>query len=111
MIGILTVTWFWSVGPARAQEQGGIARRYGTTLRQLGEPDLAVATDPTETYRALWLRSFHEPVAVRVFRKDDAYTVVTVQGSRRDSADLDPSRWDTFHLRDALKKFWSTVSR
>jgi len=110
MITVLTVTCFWSLTPAWAQEEGSIARRYAAALSELGEPDLAVGADTAETYRALWLRSFHERVAVRVYRRDQAYTVVTVQGTRRDSTSLDPSLWDAFHFRDALKKFWSTVA-
>jgi len=56
------------------------ARWYSTQLRALGEPSLsALATNrKSESYRFLWLRSFHHPVAVRVdLQADGTWILIT----------------------------------
>ena len=43
------------------------------------EPSLSCGVlEDTETYRFLWLRTFHNPVAVRVFRRVDDYGLEAV---------------------------------
>lgn len=98
------------LGPdcAEAQTPPDIGGKYATYLAQLGEPDLRRTTDASHTYRALWLRAFHEPVSVRVVRRGNAYSVITKQGGRRDSTDLPAEWWNTMHRRYAMQAFWTT---
>lgn len=45
---------------------------YSKHLSAMGEPSLLSRPDAgTEDYRFLWLRSFHHPVAVHIWRSDD----------------------------------------
>ena|ERR1039458_4389217 len=56
------------------------ANWYSTQLRALQEPSLfALATNrKAESYRFLWLRTFHHPVAVRVdLQADGSWMLVT----------------------------------
>src|SRR5215468_3618237 len=47
---------------------------YSNHLVAMGELSLSCGVlQDTETYRFLWLRTFHNPVAVRVFRRGDDY--------------------------------------
>lgn len=48
-------------------------------LPAMHEPPLSCGTSPDdESYRFLWLRSFHEPVAIRVYRRGGQYGLVAV---------------------------------
>jgi hypothetical protein len=52
---------------------------YSSHLAAMEEPSLSCGTlEDAETYRFLWLRSFHNPVAVRVFRRGDDYGLQAV---------------------------------
>ncbi len=56
------------------------AKWYSTQLRALREPSLlAVATNTkAESYRFLWLRTFHHPIAVRVdLQADGTWILIT----------------------------------
>ena len=94
---------------AVGQTRADIAHTYARYLAPMHEPDLARSSDTTETYRALWLRSFHEAVSVRIFPMGDSLVVITVQGNRRDSTALPARAWSILHLRDAMKRFWTTT--
>jgi len=48
---------------------------YGKHLRAMHEPALC-AMPGVEVYRFLWLRTFHNPIAVRIQRSDDHYVLV-----------------------------------
>lgn len=54
-----------------AREEGPtIAMIYSGNLAALGEPSLSAAGDAElEAYRFVWIRSFHPPVSVRIWRK------------------------------------------
>jgi hypothetical protein len=106
--GLVVATILWWTASGAAQASSDISRQYAKYLSQLQEPDLASSGDTAETYRALWLRSFHEAVSVRIYRRRDTYTVITVQGTRHDSSTFPPGTWNTLHLRDAMKRFWTT---
>ncbi len=59
----------------------GVADRegwYGKHLRALQEPALC-AKPGVEVYRFLWLRTFHNPIAVRIQRLDDHYRLIGKQ--------------------------------
>ncbi len=105
---LVTVLFTSHAAYAAAQTRSDVARQYGRYLSALHESDLRSSTDTSEVYRALWLRSFHEPVSVRIFRSDDEYFAITVQGSRRDSTNLPSKSWDLLHMRDAMRDFWTT---
>ena len=49
---------------------------YTKHLKAMGEPSLLAQPDsPSESYRFLWLRSFHHPVAVRVWASCDGHFI------------------------------------
>src|SRR5262249_42526043 len=49
-------------------------------LRVMGEPPISCGlTDATETYRFLWLRAFHRPIAVRVSRGPNGIRLVAAE--------------------------------
>jgi len=52
---------------------------YSSALKDMGEPSLfELATSPSaESYRFLWLRTFHHPVAIRVDVRADGTGVLT----------------------------------
>lgn len=54
---------------------------YSTQLRALGEPSLsALSTNrDAESYRFLWLRTFHHPVVVRVDLQADGSWILTTK--------------------------------
>src|SRR5215472_6052194 len=58
---------------------------YTGVLGQMGETSLSVASDATvfETYRFLWIRTFHNPVVVRVEISDEGPHLVLKEWERR----------------------------
>jgi hypothetical protein len=56
---------------------------YSHALRAMQEPSLySLASDPTkESYRFLWLRSFHRPITVRLDLKTNGTATLTVKTS------------------------------
>jgi hypothetical protein len=54
-------------------------RLYSKYLAEMEEPSLSCGVlEETEAYRFLWLRSFDNPIAVRVFRRGDNYRLDAV---------------------------------
>jgi len=52
---------------------------YSRNLERMEEPVLSCATpEAGETYRFLWLRTFHNPVAVRIFEEGNTYRLEAV---------------------------------
>jgi len=49
------------------------SRRYAKLLRAIGEPSLldAAKNKPSDSYRFLWLRSFRQPIAIRLTIRPD----------------------------------------
>ena len=94
---------------------------YTAQLTALQEPSLlALVKNPTaESYRFLWLRSFHHPFAIRVDIKSDGTSVLTTKlasgagGFRPGTLSQDTSRVLTkeetqkFLSRLNALKFWS----
>jgi hypothetical protein len=65
--------------PTREHEKF-IVEWYSGQLKAMGEPSLFSQPDaPRESYRFLWLRSFHHPVAVRVWASCDGYFISVKQ--------------------------------
>jgi hypothetical protein len=96
--------------------------RYSKHLRAMGEPSLSCRPPALETYRLIWLRSFHAPVAVRLeFEKATAtLTAVKLNGkggyqpgvvTKKNFLPLGEK--ETAQLRAALKKadFWKMQVR
>jgi hypothetical protein len=79
------------------------------------EPSLSCGpTTAQETYRFLWLRSFHHPVAIRITRNENQYELTTVvlngaggyepgEISRNSRRPLSKAEWDK--AMTALSKF------
>lgn len=58
-------------------------------LSAMHEPQLSCgASADEESYRFLWLRSFHDPVAIRVYRRGGQYGLVAVVLEYRTGGDL-----------------------
>ncbi len=103
-------------GIAQRRDTLSIGQKYAAPLRALREPDLATISDGREMYRVLWLRSFHEAIAVRIVKDGSHFSVITSVGPvwghedssppRRDSMALDPGGWAALQLRTALRDFW-----
>lgn len=91
---------------------------YSKHLAAMKEPSLSCgALEDTETYRFLWLRSFHNPVAVRAFRRGDDYRLEAVilngaggyepgRVSRRVTKELSHDQWRTMIARLEEIQFW-----
>jgi hypothetical protein len=87
------------------------------------EPSLSCgALEDTETYRFLWLRTFHNPVAVRVFRRGDDYgleaAILDGAGgydpghvSRRVTKTLSRDQWQTVIARLEGVQFWQKATK
>lgn len=59
---------------------GSFDEWYGKHLRAMGESSLLNVDNPdTETYRFLWLRSFHQPISVRVERRGYSFHLEAVE--------------------------------
>jgi len=92
---------------------------YSRQLAALGEtrlPSSCTASD--EAYRFLWLRTFHHPVAIRVYSSRVNRGVVTSEADgaggyepgrlvRRDSSILSDKDWDGFLQAIDETEFWS----
>lgn len=65
-----------------------LVRSYSDALRVMHEPSLlALAKDPdVHVYRFTWLRSFHEPIAIRLRIQGDGSGVLTVKKTSRAQA-------------------------
>jgi hypothetical protein len=50
---------------------------YSASLFDFNEPNIYTYNGDDEIYRFTWLRSFHNPVAIRFEKHDDTYTLYT----------------------------------
>ncbi len=103
-----------------------LASWYAHELEVLEEPSLLeMAKNPVcESYRFLWLRTFHNPVAVRLDVRDDGIGVITTKVAsgasgfpRKDvhliesmSRPLTPDETRAFLLQVGKGSFWSLAS-
>src|SRR5262245_15340396 len=91
---------------------------YAGTLKAMGEVSLASSSSEEESYRFLWLRSFLEPIAIRV-RRIGSHRLVVVKemerigpvGHCRKSLTtsaflLSDEEWDQFTLHLEQACFW-----
>jgi hypothetical protein len=96
---------------------------FSKPLAAMKEPSLSCgALEETETYRFLWLRSFHKPVAVRVFRRGEAYRLEAVildgaggyepgKVSRRVTKELSRDKWGAVVSRLEEVQLWQMPTR
>lgn len=96
-------------------------RWYSPHLRAMAEPSLSCGAPEAESYRFLWLRSFHAPIAVRLTAEGDAARLTSVElsgaggyepGVVADRTERLLSREEWAQARDAVSvaDFWATPS-
>ena len=119
-------TFFFPAGSlgqrnARFDEDRFLRNWYSGKLRKMLEPSLSCGDARGDTFRFTWLRSFHPPVAVRVFAGPKSAELVAIQmsgsGGYAPAAAVEqphrallPSEWKD--LNDALARsdFWNLPS-
>lgn len=90
---------------------------YSKRLRDLKESPLLSLTDEDETYRFLWLRSFHNPIAIHISKTGSRPFMVVKELRRMDRNDPrefleEHSRsftipeWNGFMLRLEVARYW-----
>src|SRR5262245_21069378 len=96
---------------------------YYKHLAAMEEPSLFCGVlEYRETYRFLWLRSFHNPVAVRVFQRDDDYGLEAVildgdggydpgHASRRVAKTLSRDQWQAVIAGLEGVQFWQMATQ
>lgn len=96
---------------------------FSKHLRAMNEPSLLSSTDSLdEVYRFLWLRSFHPPVAVRVWRTGEEYflNAIELNGAggyepgkelARKARPLTSEEWVTFMRPLEESCFWNLPRR
>lgn len=96
---------------------------YSKSLRVMGEPSLSCGDNPrVETYRFLWLRTFHHPISIRITRSESGIALVAIEltgagggepGSigRRVHKSLTVAQWES--LQGVLNHvaFWKVPTR
>jgi hypothetical protein len=90
---------------------------YSRHLEAMNERPLAALKDEDESYRFLWLRSFHRPVAIHVWRAGGQYFMVVKRLNGRGGYDpggfdlywarsLSENDWDAFRMHLEHSQFW-----
>ena len=92
---------------------------FSGQLAALHEPRLNAAMPAkAESYRFLWLRSFHQPVVIRIYSTATGGRVVAAVTNgaggyapgaliRRDSVELTPNAWSAFRAAIDTASFWT----
>lgn len=91
---------------------------YSLHLESMNELPLSALVNEDESYRFLWLRSFHHPVAIHVWRAGGRYFMAVKQMNGRGGYDpgtveLDRTRsltendWDAFMLHLEHSQYWT----
>ncbi len=116
------ITWYFPVGALENATDMSSADTflnnwYSGQLVALQEPVLYTVTNVDEVYRFTWLRSFHSPVAIRIERSGDKYTLYWKESSGAGGYDpgkletdmhktLDRASWDDFAALIKNIDFW-----
>ena len=90
---------------------------YSRQLEAMNELPLAALTQEDESYRFLWLRAFHQPVMVHVWRSGIRHFIVVKRLNGRSgynvgtfdlywSRSLSEDDWDSFLMRLEQSAFW-----
>ncbi len=117
---------FFPVGsfrdPRWAEGDLFVRRWYSRSLAAMDEPSLSCGpSEASESYRFVWLRSFHSPVAVRVYASHEQFNLAAVildgQGGyepgrviRRVNKQLSRTQWEEVTAIVARLRFWSMPS-
>lgn len=79
---------------------------YSRHLFALNEPILYSDKSDNESYRFTWLRSFHDPVAIRIERNKDSYTLFWKQSDG--SGGYEPGKIIVNQQKTIDKKTWDS---
>jgi len=90
---------------------------YSRYLEAMNELPLAALENEDESYRFLWLRTFHHPITIRVWRTGDMHFMVVKRLNGRGSYDpgtfdlywkrpLSDNDWDAFMMHLERSEFW-----
>lgn len=90
---------------------------YSGKLAAMNERPLAALENEDESYRFLWLRTFHKPVAIHVSRAGSRYFIVVKRLNGRSGYDwgrfdlywshsLSEDEWDGFMLHLEHTEYW-----
>ena len=95
---------------------------YSKHLRAMSEPSLSCGpNNDEETYRFLWLRTFHHPIAVRIARSEKGVQLAAVELSgaggyepgsilKQIHKSLSSDQWQTLISAIEAYKYWSQPS-
>jgi hypothetical protein len=94
-----------------------VVKWYSKHLHALNEPILFNDTSSHETYRFTWLRTFHNPVAIRIEKNKDSYTLFWKQSDGAGGYEpgkivvdrqrtIDKNTWDSFLGKLKESDFW-----
>jgi hypothetical protein len=90
---------------------------YSGQLKAMNELPLTALESEDESYRFLWLRSFHHPVAIHVWRSGDRHFMIVKRLNGRGgyapgtfdlywSRSLTENEWDAFMLHLEHSNYW-----
>jgi hypothetical protein len=123
--GAQEVQYFPNLALGETQREHDLfAAWYTKDLKAMGEPSmLALSTTPAHAYRFLWLRTFDNPVAVRVNVGEDGSSLLTVKvasgkaGNERGvliknqtrNLGMQPTKWFLDQIENL--QYWSQPTR
>lgn len=108
-------TYFFPAGALDIEGDQGpnddfVRRWYSAHLLAMDEPSLSCGNaNSDEAYRFLWLRSFHQPIAVRVTRTGSRYELVAT--ALDGAGGYAPGRVAQRIKRELTKDEWDRVTR
>jgi len=90
---------------------------YSRHLEAMNEPPLGTIDNEDEAYRFLWLRTFHNPVVIHIWRTGDRHVMVVKRLNGRGGYDpgsfdlywklpLSENDWDAFIMHLEHSEFW-----
>jgi len=99
-------------GSNGASSCGDATEPFLAELCAMGEPALSVAGP--ETYRFVWVRHLHNPVAVRLGHAEDGVSVVAIEADARDASSerrhefkAPDAAWTTLRAHLEAADFWN----
>jgi hypothetical protein len=95
---------------------------YSRQLKAMNELPLAALENEDESYRFLWLRSFHEPIAIHVWRKGVGHFITVKRLNGRGgyapgtfnlywARSLSENDWDAFMMHLEHSEYWSMSTK
>lgn len=77
---------------------------YSSQLEAMNELPLAALQSEDESYRFLWLRTFHKPVAIHVWRAGERHFIIVKRLNGRGG--YDPGRFDLYWSHSLSEDEW-----